>query len=75
MGLKPCARASEEHRERARRLRELANVAPSRSEQARLNSRAEVFDALARVVEQSAKPNGRRMSAHFKIDTGEPRYN
>ena len=49
MGGEPSARASEEHKKRARRLRELANVAPSRSEQARLNSRAEMFDALARM--------------------------
>jgi len=49
---KPCSRASE-HRERARKLRELANVAQSRSEQARLNSRSEMFDAFARVVEQA----------------------
>ena len=54
MGLKPCARASEEHRERARKLRELANVAPSRSEQAQLNARAEMFDAFARLREQPA---------------------
>ena len=51
MGLKPCARVSEEHRARARKLRELAIVAPSRSEQARLNARAEMFDAFARLRE------------------------
>jgi hypothetical protein len=43
------ARASE-HKERARKLREIANVAQSRSEQARLNSRAELFDGLALVI-------------------------
>jgi hypothetical protein len=32
------------------RLREIANVAQSPSEQARLNSRAELFDGLARVI-------------------------
>jgi hypothetical protein len=48
------ARASE-HRERARKLRELANVAPSRSEQARLNARAVMFDAFARLAEQRGK--------------------
>lgn len=36
-----------EHRERARKLRELAKLAPSKSEAARLSTRASLFDFFA----------------------------
>ena len=57
---------AEEHRERARKLRELASEAPSRSGKARLNSRAEMFNAMARVVEQPAKPHGKKSAIALK---------
>lgn len=55
-------RASE-HRERARKLREIANVAQSHAEQARLNSRAEMFDAFAQLAEQPAKTKRQKSAA------------